>query len=239
MRSISIIIPALNEAAAIETTLTPLQFWRQSGHELILVDGGSCDDTASVARPLVDKVLNSAPGRALQMNLGASSASGDVLVFLHADTSLPPNADELIARALSRRQWGRFDVRLSGSHWLLRVVERMMNWRSCFSGIATGDQAIFLEHALFERLGGFPDMPLMEDIVLSKCLKREAGRPACIHTPLITSSRRWEQNGIVRTILLMWRLRLAWFLGVPVHRLARLYHFNEGRGATNTKGAER
>lgn len=238
MRSISIIIPALNEAASIEATLLPLQSWRQSGHELILVDGGSCDDTAPVAQPLVDRMIDSAPGRALQMNRGAKVASGDVLLFLHADTLLPSNAEELVCRALDRSQWGRFDVRLSGRHWLLRVVERMMNWRSCLSGIATGDQGIFVGYELFDRIGGFPNLPLMEDIALSKCLKREAGRPACIHTPLITSSRRWEQNGIVRTIFLMWRLRLAWFLGVPAHRLARLYRFNNGMGAANTEGSE-
>ena len=239
MRSISIIIPALNEATSIEATLEPLQSWRQGGHELILVDGGSTDDTAAVARPLVDRMLDSARGRARQMNQGAQAATGDVLLFLHADTSLPPRADEMIFQALNLHLWGRFDVRLSGRHWLLRVVERMMNWRSCFSGIATGDQGMFVEREQFERLGGFPDIPLMEDIALSKRLKRESGPPACIHTPLITSSRRWEQYGILRTILLMWRLRLAWFLGVPAHRLARLYRYNERLQASTTEGSER
>jgi rSAM/selenodomain-associated transferase 2 len=236
MRSIAIIIPALNEAATLEATLRPLQSWRRAGHQLILVDGGSSDDTVSVARPLVDRVLGSAPGRALQMNLGAEAACGDLLLFLHADTRLPPEADRLILRAVEHRRWGRFDVRLSGGHWLLRAVERMMNWRSCLSGIATGDQGIFVERELFERVGGFPELPLMEDIVLSKRLKRAAGRPACIHIPLVTSSRRWEQNGILRTILLMWRLRLAFFLGVPANRLARQYRYNQGAGATGDAG---
>lgn len=226
MNTISIIIPALDEAATLEATLLPLQAWREAGHELILVDGGSGDGTVSIAAPLVDKVLASEPGRALQMNLGADSAVGGVLLFLHADTVLPPDGDVLIQQVLAQRFcWGRFDVRLSGRHWLLRVVERLMNWRSCFSGIATGDQGIFVERTLFEQLGGFPSLPLMEDLALSKRLKGAAGKPACIHTPLITSSRRWEQYGIVRTILLMWRLRLAWFLGVPAQRLAKQYRY--------------
>ena len=240
MRSVSIIIPALNESATLEASLMPLQAWRAAGHELILVDGGSSDNTAGLARSLVDKVLDSAPGRARQMNLGAQAASGDILLFLHADTTLPSRGYELILQALTPPcRWGRFDVRLTGHHWLLRVVERMMNWRSCLSGIATGDQGIFVEHVLFDRLGGFPDLPLMEDIALSKHLKREAGRPACVHTPLITSSRRWEQYGIVRTILLMWRLRLAYFLGVSAQQLATQYRYNDNADTERTRSAER
>ncbi len=212
----------------LEASLRPLQPWRKAGHELILVDGGSCDSTLDIARPLVDKLLNSAPGRAWQMNQGAEAASREVLLFLHADTLLPCEGDTLILQALMQRNtWGRFDVRLSGRHWLLRVVERMMNWRSCLTGIATGDQGIFVERSLFNRLGGFPPLPLMEDIAMSKHLKREVGPPVCIHTPLITSSRRWEQYGIVRTIVLMWRLRLAWFLGVPAERLAQRYRYDK------------
>lgn len=235
MRSLSIIIPSLNEAATLEATLSPLQPWRKAGHQLILVDGGSSDGTASIASPLVDRMLAATPGRARQMNLGAEAARGDLLLFLHADTQLPPEAEQLIQQAVEQRLWGRFDVRLSGRHWLLRVVERMMNWRSCIGGIATGDQGIFVERDLFERVGGFPELPLMEDIALSKRLKRAAGHPACIHTPLLTSSRRWEQNGILRTILLMWRLRLAFFLGVPADRLARHYRFNTGAGETGAR----
>lgn len=228
MRRISIVIPALNEAATLEATLLPLQAWREAGHELVLVDGGSCDRTRDIARPLVDKLLGSAAGRARQMNTGAAAASGEVLLFLHADTLLPLGGDKLLLQSLAQRyRWGRFDVRLSGRHWLLRVVERMMNWRSCLSGVATGDQGIFIERSLFERIEGFPLLPLMEDIAISKRLKGAAGRPVCIHTPLITSSRRWEQYGIVRTIVLMWRLRLAWFLGVPAKRLAQWYRYEK------------
>lgn len=227
MRRISIVIPALNEAASLEATLQPLQAWRKVGHELILVDGGSHDETVAIAHPLVDQLLESVPGRAQQMNQGAKAASGEVLLFLHADTHLPPGGDRMISESLtSRYRWGRFDVRLSGPHRMLRVVERMMNWRSCMSGIATGDQGIFVERELFEQIGGFPPLPLMEDLALSKLLKRAVGRPACVRTPLVTSSRRWEQYGIIRTILLMWRLRLAWFLGVPAQRLAQAYRYD-------------
>lgn len=228
MQKVSIIIPALNEAGSLEATLQPMQSWRKAGHELILVDGGSDDATATIAAPLVDQVLKSDPGRARQMNMGAEVASGEVLLFLHADTLLPDGADTIILVALAQQyRWGRFDVRLSGHHWLLRVVERMMNWRSCVSGIATGDQGIFVERDLFIQLGGFPQIPLMEDLALSRRLKGAVGRPACIRTPLVTSSRRWEQYGIVRTIILMWRLRLAWFLGVSAQRLAKQYHYKK------------
>ena len=236
MRSISVIIPALNEAENLEATLLPLQSWRAKGNELLLVDGGSSDGTAALAEPLVDKVLASEPGRARQMNRGAEEAGGEILLFLHADTRLPPEAEVLIRQAMQHRRWGRFDVRLSGSQRLLRIIERMMNWRSCISGIATGDQGIFIEHALFTRLGGFPVLPLMEDIALSKRLKRTTGRPACVRTPLITSSRRWEQYGIVRTVFLMWRLRLAYFFGASPQRLAKLYGYGGNAKVPNAEG---
>lgn len=225
MRRISVIIPALNEATTLKETLMPLQRWRKSGHEIILVDGGSEDDSQLIAAPLVDVVLESEKGRAQQMNAGARVANGEVLLFLHADTRLPESADEMVLLALVRHRWGRFDVRLSGRHWLLRVVEYMMNWRSRMTGIATGDQALFLERILFNELGGFPELPLMEDIALSKRLRQKVGRPACLKSPLTTSSRRWEENGILRTILLMWRLRLAYFLGISPHYLARQYRY--------------
>jgi rSAM/selenodomain-associated transferase 2 len=220
---ISIIIPARNEAASLSVHLQALQGLRAQGHELIVVDGQSSDDTPAQASAWADQTLSSPAGRAVQMNLGAAHARGEVLLFLHADSTLPEQADQLIEAALQQRHWGRFDVRLSGRHWLLRVVERMMNWRSCLSGMATGDQGIFLSRATFEKIGGYPELPLMEDLALSKRLRRQFGWPACIHQPLITSSRRWEQHGILRTILLMWTLRLAWFLGVPAERLAARY----------------
>ena len=222
MAKLSIIIPTLNEAGGIEHTLRPLQTWRQQGHEVIVADGGSVDQTITLATPLADRVIHASKGRARQMNEGAQQASGDVLLFLHADTALPENSDELISSALTTKSWGRFDVRLSGRQWLLRVVEFMMNWRSRLSGIATGDQAIFVRRELFEQIDGYADIPLMEDIDFSKRLKQHS-RPACISTPLLTSSRRWEKHGILNTIVLMWRLRLAYFFGVSPEQLSKHY----------------
>ena len=226
---ISVIIPVRNEASSLPDTLKPLQAWRDR-HEIILIDGGSRDGSAALAEPWVDRVLDAPAGRAGQMNQGAAVSQGEVLLFLHADTQLPDNAPDLIEAALRRHQWGRFDVRLSGRHPLLRVVERLMNWRSCLSGIATGDQAIFVTRSGFERVGGYPVQPLMEDVELSRRLKAQVGRPACLKQYLVTSSRRWEQHGVLRTILLMWRLRLAYFLGVPASQLAERYRRSDPPG---------
>jgi rSAM/selenodomain-associated transferase 2 len=218
---ISIIIPALNEAESIVALLQQLQSLRARGQEVILVDGGSKDETVALAEPLVDRLLITPAGRARQMNAGAGAANGQMLWFVHADSGIPDKADKLIVKSASQR-WGYFNVRLSGDRILLRVVERLMNLRSRITRIATGDQGIFVPRALFEHVGGYADLPLMEDIDLSKRLKREQ-RPVCLQHTLMTSSRRWEQRGIVRTILLMWYLRLAWFLGVPAARLATHY----------------
>ncbi len=222
MDRVSIIIPTFNEADNIVATLRPLQSLRQQGHEIIVADGGSSDETIKLARPLAEHVIDSPKGRAQQMNSGAQQASGVMLLFLHADTLLPNNAVELIQENLKTKSWGRFDVRLSGRQPFLRVVELMMNWRSRLSGIASGDQAIFVRRELFTQLGGYADIPLMEDIDISKRLKRYS-RPACIKTKLTTSSRRWEEYGIIKTIILMWRLRLAYFFGTKPEQLARLY----------------
>ena len=220
---LSIIVPALNEAGCIRELLRQLQALRAQGHEVIVVDGGSCDATVALAQPLVDQLLPAPAGRALQMNIGAQAARGRVLWFVHADTRVPDKAAPVIIESVAHAAgWGRFDVRLSGDRLLLRLVERMMNWRSRFTGIATGDQGIFVTRELFERVGGFTAMPLMEDIDLSRRLKREQ-RPLCLRDTLTSSSRRWEQKGIVRTIALMWVLRLAYFLGVPPARLAMHY----------------
>jgi rSAM/selenodomain-associated transferase 2 len=225
--SLSVIVPTWNEASTIGRALRALQVLRHAGHDLIVVDGGSRDDTVLLARPWADRVVRSEPGRARQMNAGARRAAGDVLLFVHADTLLPEDADQLIARALqtSGRAWGRFDVRLSGAHPVLRLVERLMNWRSRLTGIATGDQAMFVRRDLFEAAGGFPEIPLMEDIAISRRLKKH-GRPVCLKQRVLTSSRRWEEQGVVRTIWLMWRLRTAFFLGADPRELARRY---EGR----------
>jgi rSAM/selenodomain-associated transferase 2 len=223
MLQLSIIIPVLNEAGCIRDILRQLQTLREQGHEVILVDGGSGDETIALAQSMVDRLLAAPAGRALQMNVGAQAASGGVFWFLHADTRLPDKAAHRIIEAVQHAGgWGRFDVRLSGDRFLLRLVERMMNWRSRFTGVATGDQGIFVTRELFERVGGFADLPLMEDIDLSSRLKRQQW-PVCLRDTLITSSRRWEQQGVLRTIALMWYLRLAYFLGVPAARLATRY----------------
>jgi len=220
---LSIIIPCLNEAEVVGRLLESLQPLRQAGHEIIVVDGGSCDATAQTAEPLVDCLLSLAPGRAGQMNAGAAVANGTILWFLHADTELPDGASEAVIDGVaSGAVWGRFDVRLSGQHPLLRMVAFMMNLRSRWTAVATGDQAIFVRRDIFEGVGGFPDVPLMEDIVLSKRLKK-VGKPLCLQLRLVTSSRRWEAHGIFRTILLMWWLRLAFVLGISPKQLARWY----------------
>jgi rSAM/selenodomain-associated transferase 2 len=226
MSRLSIIIPALNEAAGIVTALESLAPFRQRGVEVIVVDGGSGDDTVARAKPLADKVLTAPRGRAAQMNVGAAAASGDVLLFLHADTTLPDDADGLLRYGLSDtgRVWGRFDVAIEGRNPLLRVVAGLMNWRSQVTGIATGDQAMFVRRDTFAAVGGFPDIPLMEDIALSKRLKR-AGRPLCLAARARTSGRRWTRHGVIRTVLLMWRLRLAYTLGAEPAVLARRYGY--------------
>lgn len=224
MRRISIIIPALNEAASIGATLAPLQPLRARGHEVVVVDGGSADGTPELARPLADCVVRSARGRAMQQNAGAAVAAGGILLFLHADTLLPEGADARVLDGLrqSGRGWGRFDVRLSGAHPMLRVVERMIGLRSRLTGIATGDQAIFVRRDWFRRAGGFPSIPLMEDVALSKTLRR-MGPPLCLRDRVVTSSRRWEERGVWRTMALMWRLRLEYALGADPARLAERY----------------
>jgi rSAM/selenodomain-associated transferase 2 len=221
--SLSIVIPALNEAAGIEATLKALEPLRARGVELVLADGGSGDTTVAVARPWVDTVVDAPRGRALQMNAGAVRARADALMFLHADTRLPPLGDVLALQSLAEGAcWGRFDVRIEGRPRMLRVVAALMNLRSRLSGIATGDQAIFVIRAAFERVGGFPVQPLMEDIEISRRLKR-LGRPACLRARVCTSGRRWEQRGVWRTIVLMWRLRWRYWRGVPAARLAEEY----------------
>jgi len=221
---ISIIIPVLNEEPVLVESLPRLQAWRQRGCEIIVVDGGSRDHSAEVARAFADRVVLAPQGRAKQMNTGARVAKGEILWFLHADSRPPAGADGLIRQALAEPGvlWGRFDVRLSGDHPLLRLVETLMNSRSRLTAIATGDQGIFVRRVSFEQAGGYPDIPLMEDIALSRVLKR-ASRPACLRQRLTTSSRRWERNGVLRTIVLMWSLRLAYFLGASPARLARIY----------------
>jgi rSAM/selenodomain-associated transferase 2 len=220
---LSIVMPALNEAAGIEATLQALQPLRARGVELVLADGGSTDGTSERAVPWVDAVVAAPRGRALQMDAGTDRARADVLLFLHADTLLPPLADVQVLQAVAAGAvWGRFDVRIEGRPWMLRVVAAMMNLRSRLSGIATGDQAIFVTRAAFRQVGGFPAQPLMEDVELSRRLKA-IGRPACLRAKVCTSGRRWEQRGVWRTIFLMWRLRWRYWRGESPARLAQAY----------------
>lgn len=217
---LSIVIPVLEEAGRIGDCLQALAPLRRQGHEVIVVDGGSGDGTGALAAPLCDRVLTAPRGRAAQMNAGARSASGDALVFLHADTALPAGAEHAIREALRTHCWGRFDVAIESRHPLLALVAKAMNARSRLSGIATGDQAIFVRR---EAFGGFPEIELMEDVAFSLEMARRRARPACLGLRARTSARRWESRGVLRTILLMWRLRLMYRLGARPERLARLY----------------
>ena len=222
---LSIIIPVLNEAANIAALLATLAPLRERGAEIIVVDGGSIDATSQLAIPLANRVIPSERGRARQMNAGAAQASGEVLLFLHADTLLPANADQLILQNLypvCDFHWGRFDVRIAGQPAMLAIIGHMINWRSRTFGIATGDQAIFIRRTLFERLGGFPQQALMEDIELCKRLNRHSS-PLCLQEKATTSGRRWEKSGVWATILLMWRLRFLYWIGVPGDQLAKEY----------------
>ena len=220
---LSIIVPALNEAAGIVASLTALVPLRVRGTEVIVVDGSSQDRTAELALAQADRVIVTPPGRAQQMNAGAALARAPVLLFLHADTRLPEGADRAIDAAVAGGAgWGRFDVRIVGRARMLRVVAFMMNLRSRLSGIATGDQAIFVTRAAFDRIGGFPDQPLMEDVELSRRLRAHA-RPACLRARVLTAGRRWETGGVWRTIFLMWRLRWRYWRGTSPQVLAEAY----------------
>lgn len=234
---LSIILPTLNEAQYLNKQLEALQVFRQQGHQLIVVDGGSVDDTLMIAQSVLaqdalkknslDHVLLAKKGRALQMNAGANVATGEVLVFLHADTQLPVDAMDLILKAFNERQrsgkfWGRFNVRLSGDKWSFRIIEMFINIRSRLTSVVTGDQAIFVEASLFKDAGGFLEIELMEDIALSKTL-RKVSSPVCLKQAVITSSRRWQKRGVMATVFLMWTLRFLYFIGVSPKRLVKMY----------------
>lgn len=219
---LSVVIPVLNESAGMAAALQALAPLVARGAQVVVADGGSTDDTVALANAV--QVVQTACGRALQMNAGARQACGDLLLFLHADTRLPPDADRLIQQTLANgpQVWGRFDVRIEGRARMLRVIAAFMNRRSRWTGIATGDQALFMTRAAFDAVGGFPVQPLMEDIAMSTRLLK-LSRPACLRAQVVTSGRRWETRGVWRTVLLMWRLRLAYWRGAPPERLAELY----------------
>lgn len=231
--ALCIVMPVLDEAPTLAARLRALQPLRQRGVRVVVVDGGSQDDTLAIAQQHADLALQAPRGRASQMNAGAAAClensaaacSAELLLFLHADTTLPDDADLLLRSAtLDRFEWGRFDVRIDSPRRLLRVVSVLMNLRSRWTGIATGDQAIFVRADLFQRVGGFPDLPLMEDIAICRRLKSH-GRPACLRERVTTSARRWERHGVWRTIFLMWRLRAAYFFGADPRQLALRYGY--------------
>nr|WP_181210464.1 TIGR04283 family arsenosugar biosynthesis glycosyltransferase [Psychrobacter sp. D2]MBA2057939.1 TIGR04283 family arsenosugar biosynthesis glycosyltransferase [Psychrobacter sp. D2] len=238
--TLSIVIPLLNEADNLPKLMGHLAHLNPAPYQVILVDGGSTDNSVAIAKELIEGLIDSSPsviseqvidwqiiestaGRALQMNAGAELATGYVLLFLHADTQLPNHAIADITSAVRQAAWGRFDVRLESSTWMLKVVSQMINWRSRFSGIATGDQAIFIKKSLFEQLGGYPQQPLMEDIELCKRLKA-VGKPACLRSKVMTSARRWQQYGTWRTIGLMWHLRFDYWRGVSADNIKQRYY---------------
>lgn len=238
--TLSIVIPLLNEADNLPKLMGHLTHLNPAPYQVILVDGGSTDNSVAIAKELIEGLIDSSPsvisgqvidwqitestaGRALQMNAGAELATGDVLLFLHADTQLPNYTIADITSAVRHAAWGRFDVRLDSSAWMLKVVSQMINWRSRFSGIATGDQAIFIKKPLFEQMGGYPQQPLMEDIELCKRLKA-VGKPACLRSKVITSARRWQQYGTWRTIGLMWHLRFDYWRGVSADIIKQRYY---------------
>ena len=220
----AIIIPVLNEIEGIEPLLSHLETWRQRGAEIIVVDGGSDDKSDSLIEARGVPLIRSARGRATQMNAGARSSQSPFLIFLHSDTRLPEHADTQVMTHLARSEtsWGRFDVCIDGRSGLLPIVGAMMNLRSRLTGIATGDQALFMTRTLFEQVGGFPEQPLMEDVEICKRLKHITP-PVCLRDRVVTSGRRWDQRGGWRTIFLMWQLRWAYWRGVPADQLAARY----------------
>lgn len=220
---LSIILPVLNEAAQLSNSLQSLQCLR-ADCELLLVDGGSDDDSATIATALVDQVLHSLPGRAIQMNAGAAQAQAETLLFLHADTQLPVNAVACIVQAMADGYlWGRFDVQFDNAKPVFKLIGLMMNARSRLTGIATGDQALFVSRQAFDKVAGFPSIPLMEDIAISARLKK-LGQPCCLKDKVLTSARRWQRDGVLKTMLCMWSLRLRFFLGADPADLVAIYY---------------
>lgn len=240
MATVSIIIPVLNEANNLPLLLDNINKLNPNPQQVIVVDGGSNDDSIGIIRSFINELMldndrkidwqmtESKAGRALQMNAGAALATGEVLLFLHADTQLPINAIESVSEAMKRAEWGHFDVQIASRQPTLRLVSQMINWRSRLSGIATGDQAIFISQSLFERIGNYPNQALMEDVELCKQLKgkqlKGIAKPACLKSKVITSARRWQQHGTWRTIILMWHLRFDYWRGVSADNIKARYY---------------
>ncbi len=236
MATVSIIIPVLNEADNLPLLFDNINRLNPKPQQVILVDGGSNDDSIDIIQSFINKLIpdidwqmtESKAGRALQMNTGAALATGEVLLFLHADTQLPLHAIDSVSEAMKRAEWGRFDVQIASRQLTLRLVSHMINWRSRLSGIATGDQAIFISQSLFEQIGNYPNQALMEDVELCKQLKvkqlKGIAKPACLKSKVITSARRWQQHGTWRTIILMWHLRFDYWRGVSADNIKARYY---------------
>lgn len=224
MSALSIIIPVLNEEHFLATNKERLVSLLQEGHEILAVDGGSQDNSVNIARELGCRIFRTRASRGHQLGFGANHSKNDVLLFLHADTHLPSHAAQMITQTLAEPEllWGRFDVRFSNPHPVFRVIAWFMNKRSCLTGIVTGDHALFIKRKLYFSCGGYMDVPLMEDVEFCRRLKKHAP-PVCLSGEVVTSSRRWEQNGILKTVMTMWWLRLMFFLGQSPEKLARLY----------------
>jgi|UniRef100_UPI0040480FEF rSAM/selenodomain-associated transferase 2 len=223
---LSVIVICLNEGAAITRTLAPMDAWRARGVEVIVVDGTSEDDTVEQAYQHANRVLVVSAGRARQLNAGAAVAKGQNLLFLHADTIAPNDADQIICSSIRQADnpmtWGRFNVRIEGQSQWLAVIAFMMNWRSRITGIATGDQGLFMTRAAYDAVGGFADQPIMEDIETSQRLC-QLSWPICLPQKVTTSGRRWETRGVWRTIMLMWSLRWRYWRGESAASLAKDY----------------
>ena len=219
MATTTVIIPVLNEAPHIEKLLAPL-----TDIDVIIVDGGSTDNTLALLTAFKAKVIQGSTGRARQMNAGAAEATGDILIFLHADTRLPEGwQNNLRDFADSKKVWGRFNVQFDETAPAFLVIAFMMNWRSRLTGICTGDQAIFVRRSAFDKHNGFADIPLMEDIDISRRLRRESW-PYCVPDKATTSARLWRARGLIRTVLHMWWYRLQYFFGVSPERLVKSYY---------------
>jgi rSAM/selenodomain-associated transferase 2 len=223
MKKLSVIVPMLNECATIAGTLNTVRRGAPDA-EIVVVDGGSSDPSVAIARPLCDALISARRGRARQMNAGARASHGDVLVFVHADTIVPRSFARDIALPLSNPAvvGGRFDVQLDATALPYRIIGAMISLRSRISRTGTGDQAIFVRRDVFDRLGGFPDLDLCEDLEFTRRLKR-AGPVACLRARVITSARRWNRDGVVRTVMRMWLIRAMYLVGVPPARLKRMY----------------
>ncbi len=222
--TLSIIVPVLNQSRTMIDTMSALKPFRQRGAEIIVVDGGSDDDTAVLAHPFADRVVKGPRGRAAQMNEGAKVASGFIFLFLPTDTTLPADADTqvMIGRARDTSVWGRFDMRLTGRHPLLPIVARLLNRRSRSSGIASCEQAIFVQRETFFRIGGFTDIPVMEDVEISKRL-RAISPPICVTSRVTVPAKRFDRDGLWTTLRTMWIMRLRYRMGMKPEEILKRY----------------